>query len=201
MKKQNFAKRLAPNKQNYKAVMAKRREEELIRKGLIDASFYIKHFFGANEEEITEKLEKETETAYMGAFPHFVGHYQGNMNVRLLRGMAMSYLTKQKKDVLCTKTEIMDEFKKANPNLTEAQISEHLYCVLRALHYWTRFKSYVELAKFGDTDDENVTEEMKPMTEKFFTFTDRPEPVVAEHPVDAEPVMVTSEEQAKEVAG
>jgi hypothetical protein len=184
--------------------MKKRVEEEQIRRGLTDASFYIKHFFEATDEEITEKLEKETETAYMGAFPHFVQHYQGYVNVRLLRRMAIAYLAKEKKDVLCNKTEILNEFKTANPALTDTQISEHLYCVLRALFYWKNFKSYQDLAKFEETDDVRVTEEMKSITDKFFVFSDRPEPVAAEqveHPQDAEPVTVEPTEQAKEVAG
>jgi hypothetical protein len=204
MKKQKFAKRLAPNKQNYKAVMKKRVEEDQIRRGLTDASFYIKHFFEATDEEISEKLEKETDTAYMGAFPHFVQHYQKYINVRLLRRMAIAYLAKENKDVICNKTEILNEFKTVNPSLTDSQISEHLYCVLRALYYWKNFKSYEDLAQFQESDDVRVTEEMKPMTDKFFTFTDRPKPIeetVAEHPQDANPVTAQSIEQAKEVAG
>lgn len=168
MKKKKFSRPLAPSKANLKAIMESRQKDEQIRKGLLDGFYYAKHFFGGTEEEIADKVEKDPENSYMGMFGYFTSYYQGDFVTQVLRRMAFASLAKRSLEVTLKNKELIEEFRKTNPQSTDEQISLHVYCVLRAIHYWESFKTLEDLSKFKEETDDEITNKMEKMVEEFF---------------------------------
>lgn len=148
--------------------MESRQKDEQIRKGLLDGFYYAKHFFRGTEEEITHNVEQDPENAYMGMFRYFTAHYQGDFVTQVLRRMAFASLTKRDMEVVLKNKELIEEFRKTNPESTDEQISMHIYCVLRSIHYWESFKTLEDLSKFKEETDEEITRKMEDMVGKFF---------------------------------
>ena len=168
MKKKKFSRPLAPNKANLRAIMENRQKDEQIKKGLLDGFYYAKHFFEGTEEEITETVEKDPENSYMGMFRYFTAYYQGDFVTQVLRKMAFASLAKRSLEVTLKNKDIIEEFRKTNPNSSDEQISAHIYCVLRAIHYWESFKTLEDLSKFKEETDDEITEKMEKLVEEFF---------------------------------
>lgn len=168
MKKKKFSRPLAPSKANLRAIMDSRQKDEQIRKGLLDGFYYAKHFFGGTEEEITDNVEKDPENSYMGMFRYFTAYYQGDFVTQVLRRMAFASLAKRNLEVVLKNKELIEEFRKTNPQSTDEQISMHIYCVLRAIYYWESFKTLEDLSKFKEETDDEITKKMEKIIEEFF---------------------------------